>query len=311
VRFGHKSITPLMNLLIRLAYLNIKNNIMKFRIFKRSFLVNCFWILTLLFFGNSSYAQINYGSNNGNYITIKNVKIYYEEYGQGIPLILLHGGFGSISHFKNVIEPLSKKYRVIAMDSPGQGRSEQIDSMSYQIYANYYAEFIDNLKLDSVYVLGWSDGGNSAFILAYDRPDKVKKVIVSGANSDTDGYQDGDLEMMKRQSDPKNISDEVRTKWVPAFLSKTPNKDNWEKSYKQLYKMWVTKEVISDAHLSNIKSKFLIVYGDKDIMKLEHGLHIYKTIKGSEFCILPNTSHWVFKEKPDLITGIILNFLDK
>jgi pimeloyl-ACP methyl ester carboxylesterase len=284
---------------------------MKHRIFKRSFLVNCFWILTLLFFGNSSYAQINYGSNNGSYITIKNVKIYYEEYGQGIPLILLHGGFGSISHFKNVIEPLSKKYRVIAMDSPGQGRSEQIDSMSYQIYANYYAEFIDNLKLDSVYVLGWSDGGNSAFILAYDRPDKVKKVIVSGANSDTDGYQDGDLEMMKRQSDPKNISDEVRTKWVPAFLSKTPNKDNWEKSYKQLYKMWVTKEVISDAHLSNIKSKFLIVYGDKDIMKLEHGLHIYKTIKGSEFCILPNTSHWVFKEKPDLITGIILNFLDK
>jgi hypothetical protein len=149
---------------------------MKHRIFKRSFLVNWFWILTLLFFGNSSYAQINYGSNNGSYITIKNVKIYYEEYGQGIPLILLHGGFGSISHFKNVIEPLSKKYRVIAMDSPGQGRSEQIDSMSYQIYANYYAEFIDNLKLDSVYVLGWSDGGNSAFILAYDRPDKVKKV---------------------------------------------------------------------------------------------------------------------------------------
>ena len=274
-------------------------------------MVNWFWILTLLFFGNSSYAQINYGSNNGSYITIKNVKIYYEEYGQGIPLILLHGGFGSISHFKNVIEPLSKKYRVIAMDSPGQGRSEQIDSMSYQIYANYYAEFIDNLKLDSVYVLGWSDGGNSAFILAYDRSDKVKKVIVSGANSDTDGYQDGDLEMMKSQSDPKNISDEVRTKWVPAFLSKTPNKDNWEKSYKQLYKMWVTKEVISDAHLSNIKSKFLIVYGDKDIMKLEHGLHIYKIIKGSEFCILPNTSHWVFKEKPDLITGIILNFLDK
>lgn len=284
---------------------------MKYRIFKRSFLVNCFWILTLLFFGNSSYAQINYGSNNGNYITIKNVKIYYEEYGQGIPLILLDGGFGSISHFKNIIEPLSKKYRVIAMDSPGQGRSEQIDSMSYQIYANYYAEFIDNLKLDSVYVLGWSDGGNSAFILAFDRPDKVKKVIVSGANSDTDGYQDGDLEMMKSHSDPKNISEEVRTKWVPAFLSKTPNKENWEKSYKQLYKMWLTKEVISDAHLSNIKSKFLIVYGDKDVMKLEHGLHIYKTIKGSELCILPNTSHSVFKEKTDLITGIMLNFLDK
>ena len=274
-------------------------------------MVNWFLILTLLLFGNTAYTQITYGSNNGNYITIKNAKIYYEEYGQGIPLILLHGGFGSISHFKDIIEPLSKKYRVIAMDSPGQGRSEQIDSMSYQIYANYYAEFIDNLKLDSVYVLGWSDGGNSAFILAYDRPDKVKKVIVSGANSDTDGYQDGVLENMKSHLDPKNISDGVRTRWLPDFLNKSPNKDNWEKSYKQIYNMWVTKEKISDAHLSNIKSKFLIVYGDKDVTKLEHGLHIYKTIKGSELCILPNTSHSVFKEKPDLITGIMLNFLDK
>jgi len=284
---------------------------MKHRIFKRAFLLNCFLILTLLLFGNTAYTQIIYGSNNGNYITIKNVKIYYEEYGQGIPLILLHGGFGSISHFKNIIEPLSKKYRVIAMDSPGQGRSEQIDSMSYQIYSNYYAEFIDNLKLDSVYVLGWSDGGNSAFILAYDRPDKVKKVIVSGANSDTDGYQDGVLENMKSHLDPKNISDGLRTRWLPDFLTKSPNKDNWEKSYKQLYNMWVTKEKISDAHLSNIKSKFLIVYGDKDSTKLEHGLHIYKKIKGSELCILPNTTHSVFKENPDLITGIILNFLDK
>ena len=144
-------------------------------------------------------------------------------------MILLHGGFGSISHFKNIIEPLSKKYRVIAMDSPGQGRSEQIDSMSYQIYANYYAEFIDNLKLDSVYVLGWSDGGNSAFILAYDRPDKVKKVIVSGANSDTDGYQDGDLEMMKSHSDPKNITKKVADKLEEIFKKdRTDFEAKWE-----------------------------------------------------------------------------------
>ena len=173
-----------------------------------------------------------------------------------------------------------------------------------------YDDFIDQLKLDSVYVLGWSDGGNSAYILAYDRPDKVKKVIVSGANSDTDGYPDGALADMKTWT-PETISEEFKEYWLKDFLKLSPNKNNWQKSYMQLKHMWITKEVISDDHLSKIKSKFLIVYGDHDVTKLEHGLHIYRTIKGSQLCILPNTTHFVFAEKPVLISNIIKEFLVK
>jgi pimeloyl-ACP methyl ester carboxylesterase len=257
-----------------------------------------------------SFAQVPYGSNNGNYVTIKGAKVYYEEYGKGTPLILLHGGFGSISNFNQVIGPLSKNYRVIAIDSPGQGRSEQIDAISYQIYANYYSAFIDQMKLDSVYVLGWSDGGNSAYILAYDRPDKVKKVIVSGSNSDTDGYPDGAIADMKTWT-PETISDGLKHYWLDDFLKLSPNRGTWQKSFTQLRNMWITKEVISDEHLSKIKSKFLIVYGDKDGTKLEHGLHIYRTIPGSQLAILPNTSHHTFAEKPTLISNLIVDFLGK
>jgi len=271
-----------------------------------------FLVIGVLLLSQTLFAQIPYGSNPkaGKYVTIKNTKVYYEEYGQGTPLLLLHGGFGSISNFKHVIGPLSKKYRVIAMDSPGQGRSEQIDSISYQIHANYFSAVIDKLKLDSVYVLGWSDGGNSAFILAYDRPDKVKKVIVSGADSDTDGYPDGAVEDMKTWK-PETISEEFKEYWLKDFLKLSPNKASWQKSYVQLRDMWVTKEVISDDHLSKIKSKFLIVYGDRDVTKLEHGLHLYRTIKGSQLTILPNTTHFVFSEKPNLISNLIVDFLGK
>jgi pimeloyl-ACP methyl ester carboxylesterase len=73
--------------------------------------------------------------------------------------------------------------------------------------------------------------------------------------------------------------------------------------------MWITKEVISDDHLSKIKSKFLIVYGDRDVTKLEHGLHIYRTIKGSQLAILPNTTHHTFAEKPALISNLMIDFL--
>ena len=85
----------------------------------------------ILFLSQSLFAQIPYGSNNGKYLSIRGAKVYYEEYGKGTPLLLLHGGFGSISNFNQVIGPLSKNYRVIAIDSPGQGRSEQIEAYLY------------------------------------------------------------------------------------------------------------------------------------------------------------------------------------
>lgn len=255
-------------------------------------------------------AQLPYGSNHGKYLAVKDTKIYYEEYGQGQPLLLLHGGFGSIKDYKKVIRPLSKHFRVIALDSPGQGRSPQVDSVSYQSYATYYSAFIDSLKLNNVNVLGWSDGGNSAFILAYDRPDKISKVIVSGANSDTDGYPDGAVADMMTWK-PETISKGLSDYWLNDFKKLSPNKDTWQKSFIQLRNMWVKKEVISDDHLAKIKSKFLIVYGDKDVTKLEHGLHIYRTIKGSQLAILSKATHHLFDEKPDLISKIIIDFINE
>jgi len=128
-------------------------------------------------------GQINYGSNKGKYLTIRGTKVYYEEYGRGTPLLLLHGGLGNMADFKKCIPELSTKFRVILTDAPGLGRSEFPDkTLSYQLMAEYYSMLIDQLKLDSVYVMGWSDGGNAGLLLANYRPDKVKKLLISGAN---------------------------------------------------------------------------------------------------------------------------------
>lgn len=74
-------------------------------------------------------GEINYGSNNGKFLKIRGTNVYYEEYGKGIPLLMLHGGFGDINDFQKVIPKLSKKYRVIIPDAPGLGRSEYADSV--------------------------------------------------------------------------------------------------------------------------------------------------------------------------------------
>src|SRR6478609_6475650 len=105
---------------------------------------------------NNETKVIQYGSNDGKHISIRNTKIYYEEYGQGMPLLLLSGGGleRSIKDFEKCIPGLSKQYRVIAPDTPGQGRSEQSDSVGYEIFADLMSQFIDSLKVDSVYVMG-------------------------------------------------------------------------------------------------------------------------------------------------------------
>ena len=271
---------------------------------------NHYFILACLLvgFGQTSFAQIPYGSNNGKYLKVKNASLYYEEYGQGQPLLLLHGGMGSINNFKKVIEPLSKQFKVYAIDSPGQGRSPQIDSISYKIFADYYAAFIDEMKLDSAYVMGWSDGGNSAFILAHDRPDKVKKVVAIGANSDTDGYRAGMLNWVKSwKIDPETAG--INNGWLAEFNKLSPNAKTWEKSFSQLKYMWITKEVISDKDLASIKSKILLLYGDKDLATLEHIIHLKNTIKGIQLCILPNTPHNVFDKKSEMVSKLVIDFL--
>jgi pimeloyl-ACP methyl ester carboxylesterase len=77
-----------------------------------------------------SQTGIPYGSNKGKYQTVNGIKLYYEEYGKGVPLLLIHGGLSSMKDFAMIIPELSKKFRVIAVDCPGQGRSEQADTVS-------------------------------------------------------------------------------------------------------------------------------------------------------------------------------------
>ena len=262
-------------------------------------------IITLPLFGKS---QINYGSNNGKYLTIRGTKIYYEEYGKGAPLLLLHGGFGSIADFKKCIPELSAKYRVIIPDAPGLGRSEHADSlMSYQLMALYYSKMIDLLKLDSAYIMGWSDGGISALLLAKNRPDKIKKVLSAGPNYRADGMKEEEIDFNKNKlCNPEWIEMNLKG-WVENYKLLSPQ-DDWKRYIAEAKKMWFEDEYFPKSDLEAIQIPVLIAYGDNDMYKLEHGIEMYRAVKNSQLCILPNTSHEIFDEKPELIDQIAVDF---
>jgi pimeloyl-ACP methyl ester carboxylesterase len=259
---------------------------------------------------NTETPKIEYGSNNGKYVVINNRKIYYEEYGQGTPLLLLSGGGinRSIRDFGECIPELAKHYRVIAPDTPGQGRSEQTDSLSYDFLTDFMSQLIDSLKIDSAYVMGWSDGAIVGLLLADRRADKVKKVIAVGANNGMRGFEVPEGFVVDSVKPPTlEYWTSMNQKDIEWYNSLSPKKD-WRILVNNMNQMVYDKEYFPISVYDSINIPVMIVLGDRDMISIEHGLEMYKRIKNSQYCVLPNTTHEVFAERPDVINKIAIDF---
>ena len=117
------------------------------------------------------------------FVTINGAKIYYEEYGEGEPLLIIHGCGADIKSMEYQIDYFKDKYRVIAADSRGQGKSElKTDSLTYTQITKDWEGLVNYLKLDSINILGWSDGGIIGLKMGINNNTKIKKIITMGAN---------------------------------------------------------------------------------------------------------------------------------
>jgi len=234
--------------------------------------------------------------------------VYYEEYGEGEPVLLLHGGPGSIANFSKLIPELSKNYRVIAMDTPGHGRSARAGELSYQLLAENASDFIDKLEIKKCYVVGWSDGACTGLLLAANRPEVISKVFVSGAFSNIDGFT------AESKAFWSTITPEMVEKswggWHLKYQQLYPQND-WKTLIHDLRNMINTEIYITEEKLKNISSKVLLAYGDNDIFTFEHITYLYRTIPDAELMIFPGTSHSTFDEQPEMMSLAIKNFLKK
>ncbi|MCX2718789.1 alpha/beta fold hydrolase [Lentiprolixibacter aurantiacus] len=265
------------------------------------------FIVLLLFFLNLSIGQeIKLGTKKGNYVEINNAKLYYEMYGDGSPLILLHGGLGSISNFKAVIPELSKHFKIFAVDSPGHGKSEQIDSLSYQIIADHIAGFIDKMHLSDVKIVGYSDGAIIGLLVSNLKPERVSKLIFgAGALGPGNSKPEG-LAMLKNFS-----AEMLPPEWEKNYRQISPNPDYWDQFIVDSKNMWLQEVWIPREILPEIQSKVLVMFGDRDpFIPLEHAIEIYKLLPNSELCVLPDIPHELFNF-PDITNPLMINFLVK
>lgn len=262
-----------------------------------------FLLVSSQLFGQS---DLEYGSNGGQYIELDDTKIYYEEYGAGSPVLLLHGGMGSISNFSKLIPGLSEHFKIIAIDSPSHGRSYSIDSLSYDILAEYVVKAVDKLQLDKLDIVGYSDGAIVGMLVADKIPERINRIVFgAGALSPHASKPEG-LKMLQDFS-PEILPDA----YAASYKRKSPNPDHWEEFVYDSKDMWLQDIWIPKEILPGMKSKVLVLFGDRDpFIPLSHTLDIYNDLPNSELCILPDTGHEIFNN-PELANPILLTFLSE
>jgi pimeloyl-ACP methyl ester carboxylesterase len=222
-----------------------------------------------------------YGKNNDarKFYNIRGFKMYTETYGTGQPLLIIHGNGGSINNFLYQIPYFSKKYKVIIADSRAQGNSkDEADSLSYEMMADDYAALLDQMKIDSAYVIGWSDGGINGLLLAIRHPEKVKKLAVTGANL---------------WPDTTAVFNDVEQMVLPEYNSAKAmtNRNAQQKAGWKLLRLLIEQPHIPLTDLHKISVPTLVIGGDHDVIKPEHTLLIAQNIPNSYLWILPNSGH--------------------
>jgi pimeloyl-ACP methyl ester carboxylesterase len=242
----------------------------------------CF-LIAMLYCCCRAFGQttIDYGNNPaaGKYYNIRGIKMYCEIYGSGKPLLMIHGNGGSIAAFKNNIPYFAKKYKVIAVDSRSQGKSkDENDSLSFEMMADDFAALLDTLHVDSAYVIGWSDGGINALLLAMRHPEKVIKLVSTGANlwPDSSAFVPGFWQNEKQQYDTS-----YNKTWTTS-----QQKNDWK-----LFLLDWNQPNIALADLKKIQCPSLIVCGDHDLISVEHTTLIYENIPKAYLWVVPNSPH--------------------
>ena len=234
---------------------------------------------------------------------INDVELYYEIHGNGTPLILLHGGLGHSGHWENQLPVLTEHYKVIAVDSRGHGRSTMTEQqISYALMTADIVALMDFLKIGKAHVLGWSDGGIIGLDLAINHPDRLIKVIASGANYNPSGLRADALENEKVKA--------YIGKAMEDYQELSPDPTGWDAFLENIGQMWASEPNFTAEQLGSIATPVLLLDGESDEgIYTEHTIEMASLIPTAQLIFIPGTGHFGMWEKPVEINNAILGFL--
>lgn len=243
-------------------------------------------------------ALLGRNKKAGHFVQVRGIRLYYETYGTGQPVLFIHGNGGSMRDFRHQLTAFSQSHRVILVDSRAQGKSVDAgDSLSYEMMADDMDALLGHLHIDSCHVVGWSDGGINAILLALRHPQRVRKLAATGTNLWPDStaldpwmYRtiiDWDNELAKAAADPA------------------------KRNEKKLVHLMAVQPNISLRQLRDVHCPSLIIGGDNDVILPEHTMQIARAIPKSYLWILPNSGHSTLVHYGVEFNRIVMDFFKK
>jgi pimeloyl-ACP methyl ester carboxylesterase len=238
------------------------------------------------------------------YAVVNGLKMYYEIHGTGKPLVLLHGAFG----WATVYPTLAKNRQVIAVELQGHGHTADIDRpMTIEQMADDTAALLKQLKIEKADFFGYSMGGNVALGVAIRHPTLVDRLAINGSNSGKieDAYEPESFKQFKS----------LPADFAPPMLKNTydkvaPDPKQWPVLVAKIKKMGLEFKGFTHEEMKSIKARVLITLGDRDGVRLEHAVEMFRLIPNAQLAVFPGGDHLLLFMSPETVLSPIAAFLD-
>jgi pimeloyl-ACP methyl ester carboxylesterase len=236
------------------------------------------------------------------YVDLRGVRSWYEERGRGEPVVLLHGGIVDSRFFEPNLSELAAQFHVYAPDRRGHGRTPDVEGpMTFEAGADDTIALLEDVIGGPAHLVGHSNGAFVALLTAMRRPDLVRRLVMVSGGFHRDGFVSGEGEF-----DP----DAVVAEYGRSYGEVSPNgEEHFRVVVEKTAELESKEPALAEAKLHQVKSMTLLMFGDDDLVTLEHVKATYEGIPAAELAIVPGTSHFLLQEKPGLCNRIIIEFL--
>lgn len=246
---------------------------------------------------------VDWGELPGRTVELNGVDIYYELYGAGDPVILLHGGLGNGVYWANQIPALAQTRQVIVMDSRGHGRSSfDATPITYDLMSADVLALLDHLEIERTDLVGWSDGGIIGLDIALSNPERLNKVVAYGANFDPSG--------VRLDVGTNDYFNAYIERAAEDYLKLSPAPERWDEFLANISNMWATEPNWTMEQIASITTDFLVLDGEnEEAIDLNQTKLMALLMPNAVLMLMEGTGHFAMLEQPDEFNAIVTSYL--
>jgi pimeloyl-ACP methyl ester carboxylesterase len=242
------------------------------------------------------------------YVDAGGVRTYYEVHGGGDPLVLLHGGFCPIETFAGLTPLLAEHYRVYLPERRAHGRTPDIEGpITYEAMAQDTIAFLKAVDLASANFVGWSDGAVVALLVALRRPDLVRRLVMIGQGVNPEGLQPEVIAMTEQETMPDMLPPMLEQ----LYAAVSPDgPEHWAVVKDKLWQLYRREPNLALSELARVAAPTLLIIAEHDIPTVEHAEAMQRALPDARLEVVPDATHGLPMEKPEVVARLVLDFLE-